>query len=391
MPNDNGWSFFATTLHGDGTETLLEPDLPMSATRINNVLSGRNSLTGTIGVEVARLKNPNVTVTGEETIFLPYSTAIYAVLDGQIRGGGIVKTAPLGDPQVDVTCIGFVGYLDKYFPEGLQRSFIDADPSIMVRDLWDYVQGVKGSNIGLELDIDPLATPVRLGTKASSDNDDGPWTMNDWDTEDLGAKWDDLVADAQMDYWEEHILQSAAPTKQSEPGDPIDIRHVLHVNYPGSGRRRDDLRFVVGENVSEVPTISVDGDFYADEIVVLGSGQGRKMIRASWPTTATGRLHRPMAFSVKTANTAQKAKLRAHQIALAYQGDQDLTDLTVRNHPNAQLGAWGLGDTITVRGSGVGWAGDLNMKVRILGYELDPDDGDDAHLSATRAGRLSNG
>ena len=43
-----GWRYFATRLNGDGTETMIHPDLPIEEVEIEDVISGHNALSGTI-------------------------------------------------------------------------------------------------------------------------------------------------------------------------------------------------------------------------------------------------------------------------------------------------------------------------------------------------------
>ena len=59
MVQRRGWRYFATRLNGDGTETLLDPDLPLEDVRIETVLSGDNALDGTIEPAYRRLLGPD--------------------------------------------------------------------------------------------------------------------------------------------------------------------------------------------------------------------------------------------------------------------------------------------------------------------------------------------
>ena len=65
-----GWRYIATKLNGDGTETVLDWDLPIVQPSFTDELSGAGGMSGTIAPEIARLR-----VDGEP-IFVPWSTAL---------------------------------------------------------------------------------------------------------------------------------------------------------------------------------------------------------------------------------------------------------------------------------------------------------------------------
>lgn len=460
-----GWHYFATRLDGNGGESLLASDLPLSDVQITRTLSGVDSLEATIPVEVPRLIGPEF-----DLFETHYNTAIYAELDGVIRAAGIVTSAPIDEPKVTITAEGFRGYLDG-LPFDASKAYVQTDPLDIARYLWAHVQAAGGGNLGLTLDVSPEHSPVRVGllpvekwpvikdgasgnplltegtpfvyqfttgskskrygiaTRTYEHVDSATWAYdvfrrrsdgmcvqddtsepppagwdvlgrvsNDssapssdaegneyeaytiawWQDFDLGQVWDDLADAGGFDYWESHAW------------DGEDITHTLHVDYPGTGRRRDDLRFVVGENVLTPPSVDVDGAEYADEIVVLGAGEGRDMIRATWPITPRTGLHRPRIVTDSSIRSVAAAKARAQKEAAIYSGDQDVKELIVRNHPNAPLGSWGLGDVITVQGNGSGWTGGLLMNVRILAYTITPDKGDDATVTVARAEKVTS-
>lgn len=242
----------------------------------------------------------------------------------------------------------------------------------------------KNTRLTKETDKQPANSDVQgvLTTGQEPSVDAGgatlePYTFAPWQDFDLGDRFATLAADGNFDYTESHAWE----------GDSV--RHTLNLTYPGAGRRRDDLRFVVGENVLDVPTIEDSGEDYTDEIIVLGAGEGRDMIRASWPVAGSTRLHRPKVVTDKNIRTKAAAQKRAAQLAKAYSGEQDMSEIKLLNHPNAPLGSWSLGDTITVQGSGFGWWGDQQMTVRILEFSLSPDDGDMATVKVARADKVS--
>lgn len=391
MPAKNGWSYFATRLNGDGTERLIADNLPLAGMTFTNVLSGTNQLAATVPVEVARLKDD----AGDgASIFKPWSSVIYAQLDGVIRGCGIVVSPPSSGQEVSLDCRGFRAWLDDRLYDGVY-SKVHIDPLDVARHIWDKVQHERTSpplaDLGLVLQVSPEHSPVRIGepTKkvefTTGDDEDvafdtGPYTLNWWDTHDLGKVWDDLAEVGEFDYYETHRWVGSGADKH--------IEHTLHVGYPQIGRRRSDLRFVVGENVIEEPDVEVDGEAYTNHVIVLGSGEGRKMRRGEWPISDKIGLYRPQVISDKALKSHKAATKRAERVAQAYQGLEDVKQVKVVNHPNAPLGSVGLGDTVTLRGNKRGWTGGLNMAVRVLSVTWEPDSGDRATLEVSRAERI---
>ena len=80
------WRYIASRLNGDGTETFLSYDVPLSGGQTTTALSGPGGINGTITPEIAALQDEY-----GRPILEPWSTAIYAEVDGQIRGGAILS------------------------------------------------------------------------------------------------------------------------------------------------------------------------------------------------------------------------------------------------------------------------------------------------------------
>lgn len=372
------WRYFATTLHGDGTETTLANDLPLSGVTIVKTLSGVDSIGATLPVEIAHLKDDN-----GNPVFREWSTAVYAEKDGIIRAGGILTHMGVDDGEVSLSVEGFVSYIDGMPYEG-DVSYIDTDPMVIARHLWEHAQSFNGGNIPVVLDS--TVSPVRVGTEEKDvEFEDGegntvnfqagPRRLNFWSTHDMGREFEGLSVETPFDYREHHEWI----------GDVI--RHRIELGYPRLGAVRDDLRFVVGENVVVPLRVDFEGDAYASEVVVLGSGEGRKMIRQRAAMNAPSRLRRVHVVEAKEADSDFKAKAIADSELVFRYGDGDVATITVRDHPNAPLGSFLPGDFILVQNDGMGWGGDLYMWVRILEVSLSPEEGETATLAVTREER----
>lgn len=357
-----GWRYIATRLNGDGTETFLSWDVPLQGAAVVDDLSGPGGLTGSISPEVARLQ----TAEGDP-VFVPWSTAVYAEADGHIRGGGILAELGEDGPKLSLDCVGFSGFLQGQ-PYTGDISRVGVDPLDMGRELWAHKQSMRGGNLGLVLD--GTSSPVRVGTAEKSTEfttgagEDvafvsGPYALNWWSTHDMAAEFDKLAAETPFDYQVVHEWSGET------------ITHRMRLGYPTLGRRRDDLRFMVGENVFVVPKIEYSGGAYASEAIVLGAGEGRKMVRGT-ESTVSGRLHRAVVVEDKSLTSGEAARKAAVTEVKARLGDPDIDELVVHDHPHAVLGSFGVGDEIRVD-TRPGWSSGLSLWVRILSMKIEPD------------------
>ena len=465
MPS--GWRYLAFRLNGDGTETFLAGDLPLTDVAPAWALSGVDALDATIPVEVASLADSSAST----SIFVPWSTVIYAELDGRIRAGCIVTDVTIDGSSLKLQADGFTGYLHG-LPYVWVTQFVNADPLGIAQHIWDHVQGEPDGDIGVRLVCDPATSPIRLGklpveqwplikpetvnallpegsyfrvvwpkgTKSSSkdvtdygtatrafsaakvtgdayymirnrstgnveildntvvpsgfdvfgfltskapkvDAVDGeqlePYRLEWFTDADLGARWDDLATQGQFDYRMEHAWSA----------DGTRVEHTLRIGYGGLGARREDLRFVVGENVQTVPTRELPGADFFSGVLVLGAGEGRAMVHSS-ATRETPRLRRPKVITDKSLRTVAAAT-RVAQAELATATADELGDvkqLLVRDHPNAPIGSWQVGDSIRLMGARTGWDAGLDLWVRVLEWSVDPDSST-ATLTVTRTER----
>ena len=471
------WRFFATRLHGDGTETMLHPDLPLADVEPEFVLSGTPGLRATIPVEVANLTDAGLDV------LVAWSTVIWVELDGRARGAWILTDVEKAGSKLSLTGVGFIGFA-KGTPYGGEKSFIDTDALDVFRHVWEHIQAQPGANLGLTLEgdksgvllgrqsadkwatitegakaalttpgagfklvwtktpakpavttkrkvkgkVETKVTPAKpavtetlygvgtrdypktipdgstvivrnrasgvvtrdlagkgvpagcdvmgVATKKEPQKDtEGeqlePFTLAWYADADLGAKLDTICEQGSFDYVEDHSWDGDTP------------RHALRFAAPRAGRVRGDLRFVVGENIVEAPALTEKAEQIATEVVVLGAGEGRAMVRGTWKTSAPGRLRRVKTVTDKSLRTKADADARAAREGKAATLGADIASIVVRDHPNAPLGSWSLGDTITARGDGQGWAGDWTMQLRVISYTLSPDK-DTATLTVAR-------
>lgn len=368
----SGWRYIAQRLTGDGAGQFLDFDVPLQGVSLTRVLSGPDALSATIPVEVARLMGDD-----GRPLFEEWGTAIYAEADGQIRSGGILVRSAFDGPKWSLECAGFRGYLTD-LPYTSSQHFVEADPLDIVRHIWQHVQAQPGGNLGVV--VDGTTSPVRIGEELEQVEFDttngpvsfeaGPKKLAYWLTDDLGKEVDDLAKTTPFDYDDEHIWLPDGT-----------IQHRFRLYYPSKGRRREDLRFVSGENITAQPSIERDGDEYCNEVLMLGAGEGRDMVRASH-SRPDGRLRRVAVHSDKAVrSTAAAARVAAAELA-ARSGLDDVRTVEVRNHPHAPIGSFDVGDEILVEGE-TGWQ-DFSLWCRVLSYTINPDESDTMSLTIAR-------
>lgn len=342
------WRYHAFRLNGDGTETPLAWDLPLQDVGVQQAINGQGGIDAKISPEVARM------VTGHgEPVLVPWSTAIYAEASGRIHGAGIVDDLDADGPALTINCRGFTGYLAG-MPYYGDLSVVQTDPLDIVRRIWRDQQAFKRGNLGMT--VATTKSTVKVGEQQESKG--GPYQLSWWKTDDLGKEIDDLATSTPFEYREAHSWSGER------------VAHKLELGAPRLGGRRTDLRFVVGENVKPAK-LEWQGEDYADEILLLGSGEGRKMIRGS-AQRQTDRLRRPRVVQDKKVTDLKRAaQLAEAQLKFAL-GDVDTQEFTVRNHPNAPIGSWAVGDDVFFQSRG-DWHDSVSLWMRVLSQTITPE------------------
>lgn len=377
----SGWTYSAHKLDGrTGTSTILDPDLPLRGVSITNVLSGSDTINGSIAPAVARLVGPD-----GRPIIRKWSTAIMATdPGGEIRAGCIVTgvTRNPASEELNLQCLGFVSAINGQ-PYAGQRYFVKEDPLTIIRHIWDHWQSQPLGNLGLTLDR-TTATPHRIGTTLKQvefdtqngpvEFESGPFKLLDYETDDLGREVDSLAEKYDIDFIERHAWNADGT-----------LRHSLDFGYPRLGRRRDDLRFVVGENVTVKP--SVVDSAYASAVLVRGAGEGPTTLR-KWAVRANeDRLRRIHVVDNDTLKFERDLLSLGQSTLGTLAGKPNVTQIVVRDHPHAPIGSWEQGDEITLETDDE-W-GDDSITARILSTTYSPEDYSVATLNVETQGTVT--
>ena len=200
------------------------------------------------------------------------------------------------------------------------------------------------------------------------------YKLNWYDTLDLGAEVANLAGDTPFDW---HLTHKWVDNE---------IRHHIRVGYPTLGRRRPELRFVVGENIHTPPEVERDGSEYANEVWVFGAGEGSLQVMGRAFRRDDGRVRKIATVSDPSITTEAAAITRAQQELAKRFNLENISEVILVDHPHARAGEVDLGDEILIEGD-IGWI-DLSTWCRVIGRTISPDDGDAQVLKVIRSDRI---
>lgn len=410
----SNWQYYAVNIL---TGEWLHRDLPLRTPQLTDTLSGPGAISATLDPDIATLKTSSGAPILDE-----WSTLIVAEADGQIRSAGILANSTLNGPTFDLDCVGFANYPTGQILEdtlswsgnaSLSAGGHGVDPLDVVRALWANLQSKPDANLGVSVDsttssyrlgaftnvqapqtvhIESSFDPKQVGDDVEINRPWGPtdklptpakgktltwkYALNWWDNVDIGSTIDGFVKQAPFDYREDAHWSTSAR-------DAVTLR--LRLGSPRLGTRQSGLRFVEGENVSQVIPITRSGDDYANYVYALGAGEGQTQVR----TTASkrdGRLRRMAQITDSTRTTADSLKAAATQQLNLSNKLANIVGFTVVDHPNARLGSFDVGDDVLVQ-THVGWQ-PTALWVRITAATVSPETGTVA-VTCSRSDRFN--
>lgn len=410
------WSFIAQRAL---TKEFLDWDVPLELEGLEWQLSGPGSLKASIAPDVGGLRASDGQLLLEE-----WGTLLHAEHDGVIRWSGIVISCSFEGEKWNLEAAGLSTY-PHAVTYGGDYSQIQVDPAAVFRHIWAHIQSHPDGNLGVQV-VGASDTGTRMGTPASSDlgnaihkaaeeilvrlRDGEPifpnwtwWGMSGYvelfapaihdvyvsegspadqivwlegyrdlhkpadaepyelvwsESVNCGEELDELTKLAPLDWVENHYWDDAKE----------DVLHEVQLHYPRAGRRRDDLVFVQGDNVTNVVAIESNGDDFANEIVGLGAGEGRAMLRRV-TAIRDGRLRRVHVVADKAITDAARMDSVIADELNARKAAVRLSSINVMDHPNAPLGSWQLGDDVLVRAE-IPWLGEVEVWCRVVGWSL---------------------
>lgn len=343
------------------TGELLHLDVPLAGSTTTRELSGPGGVFGAIRTELL-----GVVADDGRPLFEEWSTALFVEEAGDIKAGGIISRIGKKGTNRDIEAGGYaayptgIPYADNWLPNDAP------DPTAVFAKVWSYVQSFPDADLGVT--VDPVDTWMVVT------NGTGPFRFLETEYRDCGDTLSSLAQTAQFDYLETHSWNS------SHTG----IDHAVKIGFPRLGRKRDDLRFADSENIIDFAALTSDSDSYANDVYVYGQGSGTAMIR-SRAGERDGRLRRcavvalPSSGGQTYVDTYAKRELGRRQLAV-----NDITEVTVQDHPNARISAIEPGDDIMFDAE-VPDAGRVRLWLRVLAVTESGDSPGRATLKTQRS------
>ena len=374
-----GWRFLAVrALTGE----ILEWNLPLQEPEFTRNLSASPSLTAHIDPS-ERAELLMAKADDGLPILDVWSTAIFVEDPAkQLRYGGLLVQPTKQGSKLDIECTGYFGWLARQLYRGTAIHYKGgdfADPvgeldvpdtnGGVVRTLVRAAQAYPDADMGIVVD-GATKSVIRIGTPETTDEegekvDAEPVSYTPWEHPSIG----DSIAELANEQPGFDFIESHEWTDPSDP-DSTSITHRLTLHYPRAGRRRSDLKFQTGVNISSDEPEIGDGDNYANVVIADGAGEGSKALREEFPRR-DGRPRVMVSEDAQHITSKKQLQSFAKSRATARASMLTVPSITVIDHPNAPLGSWGIGDDIFVQLE-TGW-GDVAQWFRIVSDSWTPD------------------
>ncbi|MCX5000982.1 hypothetical protein [Streptomyces longwoodensis] len=329
------------------TGEWLSTALPLTDLEYGPELSGPGSLTGTL--------TPRL-VASNPTLVDPGTTLIYVEEAGELRWGGLVWDVRAKGETYSIEAASWSSYLmhryDLDGEHGARGPYTYTDRCQVIRNIWDYAQGVADGNLGVV--VDSTTSTSTIGTP------EDPFHSYWYDTTSLGDQVDDLVSDNATPEYTCTTEWNAAKTG---------VVKRIRLGWPRLGRRRTDITFASGANIIEDPENALAGDDYAQVVIGTGAGDGSAKLRQiSAVRNGRLRLEAAVDFPQVNGNDVLSKKVEWERARRQFLGSVD--QVTIRDTPTAPFGSWQVGDDVYTRVHN-SW-GDYTGWCRITGWTIQP-------------------
>lgn len=263
-------------------------------------------------------------------LWLERSTKIYAELDSQLVGTFVCDYTGSDVDGRSIEAVGLPGAL-SWMPFDGELSLWRPDAADIVAAMVASVQARPNGNLGLQVrlaggplgkvgDEQPPAPPAKPAQRAGESDDAYddrllPWeeAIDAWeaaykDRAPYEAAWymativgdelDSLAKTTPFEWRERHRWLNRAT---------LEAEHVLELGTT-LGTRRTDIAFYDGVNLAERITPETDTTEYANDVIVLGSGEGPGMLRGRASTLDDGRLWSAKVVNAKDLTDATRLR-----------------------------------------------------------------------------------
>lgn len=305
------------------TGEVLHWNLPLSEVEFGPEISGPGSFRGTLSPTFARSLSDMLDAG---------NAVLLAERNARLAWGGVIWRAEPEGSKLPIEASGFTSYLhrrhDLHGDLDGRGPYIEADPCDVIRDVWAYAQTQPDGD--LHVVLDDTKSKAKTGTAKD------PYTTPRWDMRTLGEVVDEMAEIDDGLEWSETV---------SWRGRRAERRIIL--GAPKLGRRREDMTFTTGANVIGEPHVIKDADEYAQWVIGLGAGEGKKR-KIVIDGVRNGRLR--LESKLETSEKDEtKLKHRTRRERLARQILPTLTELEIVDHPAAPIESLRIGDDVRIR------------------------------------------
>ncbi|GAA1645793.1 hypothetical protein GCM10009700_35230 [Brevibacterium sanguinis] len=144
--------YMAYWLDGDGTQHLMDPDLPLQGVKITREMNGLGRLTASLPPEYGKAYGYSM-----RPVIQEWATAIYVEIDGDLFDGFIIAETDDDNEKLSIDAVGWLGYATGQPWNDRSRNYsvggVPARTPIPV--MMSELQRLRGANIGLQVSTDP--------------------------------------------------------------------------------------------------------------------------------------------------------------------------------------------------------------------------------------------
>lgn len=152
--------YMAYWLNGNGTQNLMEPDLPLLDVKVTREMNGLGRLTASLPPEWGK-----TTAFSGRPVIQEWATAIYVEIAGDCFDGFLVVETEDDNDKLTIDAVGFIGYAEgQPWPErGNGFNGRDVRVDLVIQQIWQKVQYFTTSNLGLDVSTPGGSAWPRVG------------------------------------------------------------------------------------------------------------------------------------------------------------------------------------------------------------------------------------
>lgn len=203
-----------------------------------------------------------------------------------------------------------------------------------------------------------------------------PYKVTFWETTDLGGEMVKVVQEGGFEWRERHTWADVGKTA---------VNHRLQLGVPTIGTVHP-TPLELNDELAALPDQTRAGESYANRVMALGKGQGRKQRRVV-VGGSDGRLWRAAVVVRKKVQRVKRLEAIARDARSWRVQTTRVQQVTVWSD-DGTLGTYRLGDTITIPVE-YGWWSPQEVTCRIVGRRYQPDNDDQITLMLVPAERSS--